>query len=371
MKASFLHGSLVGNAQRFRRWAARLHYGRRNIDLGAWGPILFFVCLIVVFGLAEPGVFLTTGNLTSILNNGAILAILACGLTVVLVAGEFDLAFAAAASFGGALAAVLVAQAHWPLIVVALVVIASGIVIGIVCGVLVTYFEISALIATIGVSSILGGLTLWVTDNSVIFTGFTPSFLRLGAWSVREVQAPVVYLGVIGLFLAVALRYTATGRYMYATGGNRAASRMSGIRVRRQVVLAFVISGMLGTFGGMAYTARQGSLTPEFATGFLLPAYAAAFIGSVTLTRSRFHIVGTIIGVYLIETGTTGLLILGGPAFTQQLFSGAVLILATIGARYRGRGAASGRGWLRLRHRSESLQSGPDAPSKTAEEATS
>lgn len=343
---------------------------RIHIDLGVWGPILFFVCLVIAFGIAEPSVFLTTGNLTSILNDGAILAILACGLTVVLIAGEFDLSFASAASFGGALSTVLVVTLHWPIPLVVAVVIASGIAIGVVNGLLVTYFQVSALIATIGIASILDGLTLWITNNSVIFTGFTSSFLRLGDWSIGELQAPVIYLLVLGIALSLWLRYTATGRYMYATGGNREASRMTGIRVQHQVVLAFVVSALLGAVGGMMYTARQGSLTPLFGTGFLLPAYAAAFIGSVTLTRGKFHIVGTIFGVYLVETGTIGLLIVGGPAFTQQLFAGAVLILATIGSRY-GRGP-SGQTRFRVpwRRRESTVDTDSEHASRSAQDVT-
>jgi ribose transport system permease protein len=134
--------------------------------------------------------------------------------------------------------------------------------------------------------------------------------------------------------LGVTLRYTTIGRRMYAIGGNRAASRMAGIRVQRQVVIAFCIAGVLGTLAGFIYTSRQGSLTPLFGTPFLLPTFAAAFLGSVTLARRKFHVLGTVFGVYLIETGTVGLLVLGAPAYSQQLFAGAVLILATIGARY-------------------------------------
>jgi ribose transport system permease protein len=313
---------------------------RRRYDLGAIAPILFFVFLVIVFGIADPAVFLSKGNLTSILNDGAVLAILACGLTVVLVVGEFDLSITSAASLGGALPAVLIAQANWPLIPVVLLVIATGVAIGLVNGALVTTFEMPALIATIGIASLLDGITLWITGNSIIFNGFTDAFIAIGSWSVGGLQAPVFYLAGIAIVLAIALRYTATGRHLYATGGNRAASRMSGIRVKRQIITAFVASGVLGSAAGFIYTARQGSLTPQFGTGFLLPTFAAAYLGSVTLTRRTFHIVGTVVGVYLIETGTVGLLILGAPAYTQQLFAGAVLILATIGARYRGRGAA-------------------------------
>jgi ribose transport system permease protein len=310
------------------RWLGRL-------DLGAVTPLIFFVLLIAVFGFAAPEFFLTSDNLTSILNNGAVTALLACGLTVVLVVGEFDLSIAAAASFGGAVAAVLIAQQNVSLAATIAAVIAAGAITGLVNGYLITKFEIPALIATIGVSSLLDGLTLWVTGNTVIFTGFTDAFMTFGNWRVGSLQAPVFYLASAAIFLGVMLRYTATGRHMYATGGNRAASRLAGIRVRRQVMLAFVISGVLGSLAGLVYTARQGSLTPQFGTAFLLPVFAACFLGSVTLTRRKFHILGTVLGVYLIETGTNGLLILGAPAYTQQLFAGAVLILATIGARYR------------------------------------
>ena len=314
-------------------WGAT--WSTSNYDWGVLAPIIFFASLIVIFGALEPEIFLSRENLTSILNNGAVLAIMACGLTFVLAVGEFDLSVAAAASFGGALAAVLVTQTGAPFAVTALAVAAAGIAIGLLNGFLVTRFEIPALIVTIGVSSLLDGMTLWVTGNSVIFTGFTEFFLWLGGWRIASIQAPVFYLAVIAIILATVLRYTATGRHIYAAGGNRAASRMAGIRVERQVILAFVVAGFLGAIAGLIYTARQGSLTPLFGTALLLPTFAAAFLGSVTLARRRFHILGTVIGVYLIETGTVGLLILGAPAYTQQLFAGAVLILATIGARYR------------------------------------
>lgn len=312
---------------------------KSRVDWGTLAPVFFFCFLIAVFGILEPAVFLSGENLASILNNGAVLAMLACGLTVVLAVGEFDLSIAATASFAGAMAAVLVTQMGIGVTLVVPVVVLVGLIVGLVNGILVTRYQMPALIATIGVSSLLDGLTLWITGNSVIFSGFTKVFLKLGDWRIGTIQAPVFYLLVLSAVLIVALRYTATGRHIYATGGNRAASRMSGIRVDRQIITAFVIAAILGSLAGLIYTARQGSLTPLFGASMLLPTFAAAFLGSVTLARRHFHVVGTVIGVYLIETGTTGLLILGAPAYTQQLFAGAVLIFATIGARYRRRGS--------------------------------
>src|SRR5690606_20579911 len=121
-------------------------------------PVIFFAVLVLLFGFLEPSIFLTIDNLASILNNGAVLAILACGLTVVLAVGEFDLSIAAVASFAGALAAVTIAQMGWNVTLVLPMIIVVGILIGLINGVLVTRYEMPALIATIGVSSLLDGL---------------------------------------------------------------------------------------------------------------------------------------------------------------------------------------------------------------------
>ena len=321
------------------RESAERKRGRR-FDIGAWAPVLFFVLLVVVFGLAEPERFLSTSNFTSIANTDAILAIITLGLTVVLLTGEFDLSVGSTASLGGALAAVMVANQGISTGVTFAAVIGVGILIGLLNGILVTYFRIPALIVTLAVASLLDGFTQMITGNEIIFVGFTQSFLDLGGWQLGNLQAPVFYLAVIAVLLGIGLRYTATGRHLHAVGGNREASRMAGIHVERHIILAFVISGVLAALGGLIWSSRQGSMTPLFGTGFLLPAFAAAFLGSVTLRRGEFHVLGTIIGVYLIGTGTTGILIVGGPTYAQQLFAGAVLILATAGSRVLGRGVS-------------------------------
>lgn len=309
--------------------------GRRAIAFAPLAPVLFLLALIVGFSIVEPQYFPSGENAVTILNDGALLAILACGLTFVLIVGEFDLSVAAVASFAGALSTVLVTQMGWPVVPAILAVAACAVAIGLVNGLLVTRLEIPALVATIGTASLLDGLTLWVTGNSVIFNGFTDAFMAYGNWRLGGLQAPVIYLAVLAAGLAVALRHTVTGRHLYATGGNRAASRMSGIRVERQVMLAFVGCAVLAAVAGFVYTARQGSLTPLFGNSLLLPAFAAAFLGSVTLAHRRFHIPGTVLGVYIIGTGTFGLLLIGAPAYSQQLFAGAVLIIATGGSKLR------------------------------------
>ena len=188
-------------------------------------PLIFFALLIVVFGFAAPEFFLTAENLTSILNNGAVTALLACGLTVVLAVGEFDLSIASAASFGGALAAVLIARQNVPL---AATIARGG-----------RYRRNHRARERLfgdrirdpradrhnwGVS-LLDGLTLWVTRNTVIFTGFTDAFMTFGNWRIVTLAGAVFYLAVAAVFLAVMLRSHGNRAPDDATGGNRAASR--------------------------------------------------------------------------------------------------------------------------------------------------
>ena len=307
---------------------------RRRVsrDLTTIGPVVSFVAMIVVFGLLRPDTFLTTSSLSSVLNNQAVLAILAIGLTVVLIAGQFDLSIGFALTFTGALSAAMVTVLDVPPAVSWLVVLGIGALIGLVNGVLVTAFRVPALVATIAVGSILEGLTLFVTNGETIYRGLD-EYIAIGRWSIEGLQAPTFYLLVIAFLAWAGLKYTPAGRYIHAVGANPAAARVSGVRVSRYVILAFVIAGVLAAFCGIVQTARNGSATPTAGVTFLLPAFAAAFLGSVTLRRGEFHVIGTVIGVYLIATGSLGFVLLGAPFYTQQLFAGFVLVLATAGGR--------------------------------------
>ena len=283
--------------------------------------------------MLRPDTFLTWSSLFSILNNQAVLAIVALGLTVVLIAGQFDLSIAFMLTFAGALSATLVTRTDVPVVIAWVVVIAVGALVGVVNGGLVTYFRVPALVATLAVGTILEGLTLFVTNGETIFSGLD-EYIPVGRWKIGGIQAPAVYLLIISIGLWAILRYTPAGRYIHAVGASPAASRVAGIRVDRYVILAFVIAGMLAAFAGVIQTARNGSATPTAGTTFLLPAFAAAFLGSVILRRGEFHVVGTVIGVFLIATGSLGFVLLGAPFYTQQLFAGFVLIVATAGSRF-------------------------------------
>jgi ribose transport system permease protein len=297
-------------------------------SLGTWGPIFAFILIIIVFGVLSPDVFLSFGNLLSILNDQSVLAILACGLTVVLITGEFDMSIGATMTTSAVMAAVLV-SAGVPTIVAILVCLGIGVIVGLINGIAVTRFRVPALIATLAVGSILDGIVLAVTQGQVVFEGVPDSFVGFGRAALGPIQAPILYMVVVALILWAVLKYTVPGRYFYAVGGNRNAARMSGVRVNRYIILAFVIAGACAAFAGVVQAARNGSAQPSLGAAFLLPSFAAAFLGAATLRHGEFHIGGTIIGVYLIATGASGFFILGAPYWVQYVFSGVILLIAT------------------------------------------
>lgn len=333
-------------------------------DLGTWGPVLAFILVIVIFGVFKSDPFLTRDNVFSVLNDNAVLAVLACGLTVVLLCGEFDLSIASIMTLIGVLSAGMVAKEGLATPQALVVALAIGALIGWINGALIVYFRIHALIATLAVGSILQGFTFYYTNGEVIYEGIPDDFIQLGRASVGRITAPIFYMVAVSLFLWAMLRYTAPGRYLHAIGGNRDAARMSGIRVNRYVILAFVTSGLCAALAGVVQTARNGSAEPTSGASFLLPAFAAAFLGAATLRRGEFHIVGTLIGVYLIAFATSGLFMIGAPFYTQDFLSGGLLIAATAASRFLG-----GKRRPRVRQRpatatAESLESHEPLPQR-------
>lgn len=322
----------------------------RPRDIGTWGPVFAFIAVLVVFAVLQPSLFATQTNFFSILNDNAVLALLAFGLTPVLLTGEFDLSIASNMTLSGVLAAGLVAHQHLSTGEAVVIVLATGAAIGWINGLLVVYLRVHALIATLAVGSILDGFTFYYSKGNVIYEGIPHSFIQLGRASLGRFAAPTFYMVAVGLILWVFLNYTAGGRYLHAIGGSRDAARLSGIRVNRYVISAFVISGACAALAGIVQTGRNGSADPTGGLSFLLPAFAAAFLGSATLRRGEFHIIGTLLGVYLIATATSGFFMLGAPFYTQQFLSGGLLIFATASSRLLGNNVGqSARRWVRRR----------------------
>jgi ribose transport system permease protein len=310
---------------------------RSALSFGRLSGVYLLIALIIIFSLWIPDVFLTHTNLINIAQSQAITAIITLGLLLPLAAGEFDLAVGQTVTASAVIAAWLMHKGYatTPAVIGAM---AAGVGIGVVNASLVVFGKINSFIATLGVSSVLIALVEYIT-NDVQIIGFPASFTRLGNAQPLGIPITVVYLVVLAAFGWYLLEHTPFGRYLFAIGGGADAARLAGVRVRLYLFLAMMGSSVVAAFAGIVLTARLGAATNDMGTGYLLPAYAAAFLGATMIKRGRFNVIGSVIANYLLMVGVTGLELGGASFWVPDLFNGVALIVAVgvsgFEARYR------------------------------------
>jgi ribose transport system permease protein len=308
--------------------------------VGKYGTICVLLAMVVGFSLAAPNSFATTSNATNVLSQLSLTAIVAGGLTLVLVVGEFDLSIGYQASLAGVLVVGLMARQELAAPVAIAIVLVVAVIIGIVNGLVVTKLGVNSMIATLGTGTVVVGINYWYANGipiALIGTKADFSDVALGH-AILGIPNPIVFMAVILAGLWVLLNQTSIGQHMQAVGGNREAATLSGIRSDRTIIAAFAVTAIFGAVAGMLLASRIGSGQINAGDGYMLDAFAAVFLGSAALRDGQFHIVGTLIGVLTVSVGFNGLAILGEPTFIQFLFKGIMLILAvalsTVARRY-------------------------------------
>jgi len=295
--------------------------------------IVVFAAIVGLFSVLNPAVFATGANAQTIASTQATVALLALAAMLPLVVGQFDISVGYQFGLAQGLCAYLIINEGVPAVVAILVTLAAGLLIGLVNGVLVAKVKLNSFVATLGVGILVLGLTQWLTQD-VTITGALPAlFTDLGRDAVLGVPLPFVYVLVATAVLWVALEYTPWGRECYATGGNERAALLAGVRTERRTVQVFVFAALLAALSGGLSVMILGASSPTVGLGSLLPAFAGAFLGATSIRPGRFNAIGTLIAVYLVATGITGLQQEGAQPFVQQLFNGAALLIAVTLAR--------------------------------------
>lgn len=319
--------------------APRRHSARVALGVVAnYGVLIAMALMILVFGLAVPnGAFFSANNLLNIVNQSALTAIIASGLTIVLVVGEFDLSIGYAASLAGVLVTGLAVNQGVPLAASIALALLVGAAVGVVNGLLVTKAGVNAVVATLGIGTVLIGLGFGYTAGSPI-VAVPKVFTDITLGRFLGVQNPIWYMLVVLAVLWVLLNRTVLGQRIQAVGANKGAARLAGIRTDRVKIAAFVIAGVCAAIAGILLASLLGSGTASAADGYLLDSFAAVFLGSAVLRDGDFHIVGTLIGVLVVNIGFNGLSLMGTPTFWQFIFKGGILVLAvalsTVARRY-------------------------------------
>jgi ribose transport system permease protein len=304
--------------------------------VGRYGVVVALLLLIVVFSLLRPDTFFTTGNFQSILNTESVLVILALGLIVPLASGEFDLSIAAVLGFSAGLLAHLTANEHWAVLPALGVTLLAALLTGVLNGVFVVYFGVNSFITTLGIGTIVGGLAIAIFTAETI-GGIPSSFSDPFRVELLGLDMPVFLAFGLALVMWYFLQHTPTGRYVFFAGEGREAARLAGVRVDRIRFGGLVGSALFAWLAGIVLAAQTGAAQATYGSPFLLPAFAAAFLGATTIKVGRPNAWGTVAAVYLLAVGTVGLQLLGAADWVEDVFNGSALVLAVALARLASR----------------------------------
>ncbi|MEU8292159.1 substrate-binding domain-containing protein [Streptomyces pseudogriseolus] len=291
------------------------------------GALTALIVLVVAMS-ALSGDFLTADNLLNVGVQAAVTAILAFGVTFVIVSAGIDLSVGSVAALSATVLAWSATEAGIPVALAVLLAVATGIVCGLVNGFLVSYGKLPPFIATLAMLSVARGLSLVISQGSPI--AFPDSVSHLGDTLGGWLPVPVLVMVVMGLLTAFVLGRTYIGRSMYAIGGNEEAARLSGLRVKKQKLAIYAFSGLFAAAAGIVLASRLASAQPQAAQGYELDAIAAVVIGGASLAGGTGKASGTLIGALILAVLRNGLNLLSVSAFWQQVVIGVVIALAVL-----------------------------------------
>ncbi|KAA0989885.1 ABC transporter permease [Dyadobacter aurulentus] len=300
----------------------------RLTNIGRYGIFLAFLLLCIVLAFSTPR-FFTVSNILIIGTQVSINALLAFGVTFVIITGGIDLSLGSMVAVTGVVAATFAHPDTYPLAVPLLAGIGAGLLFGAFNGLVITKSKVPPFIVTLGTMTIGRGLALIISKGRPI-SNLSDSFNFIGGGNILGIPFPIIILIVAFIVCAVILNKTVLGRYMYAVGGNEPAARASGIRVGNVKMWVYTICGILSAIGGILLTARITTGQPNAGAGFELDAIAAAIIGGTSTSGGTGTMTGTLIGALLIGVISNSLDLLNVTSYYQQVVMGAIIIGAVV-----------------------------------------
>lgn len=300
---------------------------RRALELwGTWGIALVLILLVLLMAFIAPN-FTSLSNAFNIARATSITAILAAGMTVVILTAGIDLSVGSILAVCG-VTSVLLWNAGLPPVLCVLLSVLVGAVAGLLNGVLVAYLSLAAFIVTLGTLTSLRGAAYALTDGKPLIAEGDLGFRLLGGGNFAAVPIPIWLMLITYAVLWFVLERTRYGRHVYAVGGNPEAALMAGIKIRQVIASAYVIAGITAGLAGVMFSARVESGQPTAGQGYELQAIAAVVLGGTSLMGGRGRVVGTLVGAFIMGVLTNGMILMNIAFFTQLMVQGAVIILA-------------------------------------------
>lgn len=298
------------------------------------GPLVGFFLIIIVLSIVSSD-FLTVGNIFNVLRQISINALIAFGMTFVILTGGIDLSVGSILALSSSLTAGLMVGGvnTWLAVLMGLV---GGALMGMINGLLITKGKVAPFIATLATMTIFRGLTLVYTEGRPI-TGFKDGFAFLGKGYFLQIPMPIIWMIVSFVVLYIILKHTTFGRRVYALGSNEEATWLSGINTTKIKIMVYSISGLLAAVSGIILTSRLNSAQPTAGASFELDAIAAVVLGGTSLSGGKGWLVGTLIGAMIIGVLSNGLNLMNVSSFYQQVVKGVVILIAVLLDRSKSR----------------------------------
>jgi ribose transport system permease protein len=300
-----------------------------------YGIVLAWALLVLIYGILEPDTFLTFGNLNAILSTEAVLLILALGTLVPLTVGEFDLSVAGTMGLAYVLLGVLTLQHHWPFPLALAACLVAGLLVGAVNAFFVVVVGVESIIVTLGSGTVLLGLGYALLVSPLV--GLSTAYSQVINFPILGIPFRFYLALLLAAVTWYVFEFTPLGRYMFFVGVNRAVARLAGIPVTGIRIGALLCSGLVAALAGLILSGATGAADASSSGSYLLPAFAAIFLGATTINPGRFNAWGTVVAVYFLTTGITGLELKGLTGWVEQVFYGCALVLAVALSRLAGR----------------------------------
>ena len=292
-----------------------------------FGTLIGLALLCATLWILTPH-FLTVSNLVNVVEQTSLNAIVAVGMTFVIISGGIDLSVGSIVALSGVVLGSAL-QSGQPLPVALLLACAAGVTCGLVNGAVISLGRLPPFIVTLGMMSIARGAALLFTEGRPV-SGFDAPFRTLATGRVGFVPAPVIEMAIVYLVAHLVLTRTTFGRYVYAIGGNEEATRLSGVAVRFHKTMIYGVGGLTSAFAAVLLTARLNSAQPIAGINYELDAIAATVIGGTSLMGGEGTLGGTLVGALIMSVLRNGLNLLGVSSFLQQIVIGSVIVFAVL-----------------------------------------
>lgn len=299
----------------------------KSIDFTQYRALLILLIITIAASFIAPR-FLTFSNLTNVTRQVSMSAILACGMTFVILTGGIDLSVGAILGLSGALSAAVLSSTGSLLLAVA-----TGLVVGLVCGLVnaffITHYDLPPFIVTLATMTLLSGSTLLFTKGAPIAIK-NSAYKFIGKGEILGIPLPIIILIVIYVIAFFVLTHTSFGRNVYAIGGNKEATRLSGINIKLNEASVYAITGLLCGIAGIILTARLGSAGPEAGKGYELDAIAAVILGGTSLSGGQGFILPTVVGALILGMLSNILTLMNVNPFVSGIVKGVVILVAIV-----------------------------------------